>query len=266
MAINIGTVEPKAIAVGSTAIKKIAVGSTEVWSAAPDVIYYKPTLVSRTKNSITVSTTATGQVYAYISTNSVVNNSDVRVDDSSPSRITFSGLRSNRNYWIGVSSVPLASGVSIPSGQVLATKTLVDSVSWSGQLRKRADGAFGNINASRGVANLISGFAVPSAWMANGRTGYVRFFELDDLNIWYLRINDTDSGTGSDSGDDLISSLESTLQVKVTVGSRSITSTLSFDSTEPYSWSPIPSSSTRNFREALSTGLHQATITLTNPN
>lgn len=160
-----------------------------------------------------------------------------------------------------------------------------DSVSWTGTLRKwegTSEHRFGSVlSTGQFDTGVFSGFVLPPAWVVGNATAYVRivFFNTAPLGSdnanqdLFLRVSTSDTGNGGDAGPDLIPSIESALQCRITVGSNvllldsAVADTV--DTAEPYQNRWRKGSDTgmemTAFMNALAAGTHTATVTLINP-
>lgn len=166
-------------------------------------------------------------------------------------------------------------------GSTLIVEPTSPTATYTGMLRRvnsgniRLLGSYTNSgDPDTSFSSAISGFQLPAEWMAGDSIAYVRIFGVinvgsGDGGRLTLQLNSADTGDGGSAGPDLTSDLETTLQVTVEVGTNSISLDVSNanldDTEEPYTWN-FNTSGSRAFMDALSLGLHTATITLTNPN
>ena len=151
------------------------------------------------------------------------------------------------------------------------------SVSWTGDLRHGIAGGirvFGTVSGSpaRFTAG-ITGAQIPTAWMDEGATGYLRDFEINQNGVVSVRLrgNDDLPPTESDaSGPNMKTSVLDDLVITLTVGNATLTigfnSGTQDDTVDPYSFTPSNSTEVSTFRSNLSTTSPQeATITITGP-
>ena len=153
-----------------------------------------------------------------------------------------------------------------------------ESVEWSGNLRLHShpftnERTFGSINASgNDDLEAFSGFQLPQSWSADGLTTlYVRgfkFYVSESVASLILNLNNVDSGGGAGLGDDLASSLETTLQVQVKRSAANVDFSFAgnTDLSEPYLFDITNSTDVARFLNAGSVGVFATTIKFTDPN